>query len=55
MKPIDVETREESWVGVLRQERDTEARCQGYQSVRNTDTEECDTERAGMPVPNATR
>jgi hypothetical protein len=55
MKLMDVETREELWIGVQRQERDTDARYQRYRSARNTNTKECDTERVGMPIPNATR
>jgi hypothetical protein len=47
MKPMDEET--EAWlgIGVLRQERDTNARYQQCRSVRDTDTKECSAGRVG--------
>jgi hypothetical protein len=55
MKPMEGETEAGSWIGVLKQERNTDTGYQRYQSVRNANTEECNTERVGMPILNATR
>jgi hypothetical protein len=40
MKPVDEETEAVLGIGVLRQERDTEARYRRCQSARDTDTKE---------------
>jgi hypothetical protein len=55
MKPMGGETEVGLWIGVIRQGRDTNTRYQRYQSARNANAEECDTERVGMQIPNATR
>jgi hypothetical protein len=48
---MEGETGAGSWIGVLRQERNTDTGYQRYQSVRDANTKECDAERAGMPIP----
>jgi hypothetical protein len=47
MKPMDGETKVGLGIGVLRQERDTDARYRRCQSATDTDTKECSAERAG--------
>jgi hypothetical protein len=44
---VDEETEARLEIGVLRQERDTDAGYQRCQSVRDTDTKECGAGRAG--------
>jgi hypothetical protein len=47
MKLMDEETEVGLGIGVLRQEKDTNARYRQCRSARDTDTEECGAERAG--------
>jgi hypothetical protein len=47
MMTVDGETEGGLGIGVLKQERDTDAGYQQCRSARNTDTEECGAERAG--------
>jgi hypothetical protein len=47
MKPVDEETGVWLGIGVLRQERDTEAGYRQCRNARNTDTEECGAESVG--------
>jgi hypothetical protein len=44
---VDEETEAGLGIGVLRQERDTEARYRQCRSARDTNTEECNAESAG--------
>jgi hypothetical protein len=47
MKPMEGETEVGSGIGVLRQERDTDAGYRRCRSVRDTNAEEYNAERAG--------
>jgi hypothetical protein len=48
---MEGETEAGSGIGALRQERDTDTGYRRCRSARDTDAEECDTERPGMPIP----